>query len=459
MYVRKFEAETIDQALKAIKEELGPDAIILKTITNKGLKGAFKKNRIEITAAISEKNYSAKAQVDRILNEEQKKTFYSDRASNISETLEKMGQSRASSISKTYSNNYSNAYKGLALNRQVKQSGDVSLEDFLAEEVLQRDREAEVPKLSRERLNERPNERPLDESAQHASKLDSEVQLQKEKVDHLEAKLFELARQLEKRERNTPFGIESLCSYLRPLGISNYTIQELVKKATFELGQSELESADNVFELALREMLGRIKTEMPLFSDSGAGEDLTITVLIGADASGQTTMALKLCDLNEGSAVVKFNRIERERGFSEKFLKLDVKSAQTVAELMGSIRELEKDKRNIFIDYKTSQANSDETKSFIESLRRSFSRVEVIISISAVQSEAYSKNLIAKWREFADGINVSHLDLCLDFGALYNIAEGHPQLPYKFFGTGPTIPEDIEAASAERIIGSIFRLS
>ena len=41
MYVRKFEADSLDEALKTIKRDLGPDAIILKTVTNKGLKGAF----------------------------------------------------------------------------------------------------------------------------------------------------------------------------------------------------------------------------------------------------------------------------------------------------------------------------------------------------------------------------------------------------------------------------------
>ena len=43
MYVKKFESETLDEVLRDIKKELGPDAIILKTVTNKGLKGAFKK--------------------------------------------------------------------------------------------------------------------------------------------------------------------------------------------------------------------------------------------------------------------------------------------------------------------------------------------------------------------------------------------------------------------------------
>ena len=67
MYVQKFEGETLDEALKQVKSQLGPDAIILKTVTNKGLKGAFKKSKIEITAAISESSYTKKARVDHVL--------------------------------------------------------------------------------------------------------------------------------------------------------------------------------------------------------------------------------------------------------------------------------------------------------------------------------------------------------------------------------------------------------
>lgn len=42
MYVRKFEAETMEEALRSIKQELGPDAIILKTVTNKALRVLLK---------------------------------------------------------------------------------------------------------------------------------------------------------------------------------------------------------------------------------------------------------------------------------------------------------------------------------------------------------------------------------------------------------------------------------
>src|SRR5690606_17570027 len=95
MHVRKFEAETLEQALKDIKRELGPDAIILKTVSNAGLKGAFKKSKIEITAAISEKSYTKKARVDSVLNDDQKETFYQDQAGYIANMIDRHDQSKA----------------------------------------------------------------------------------------------------------------------------------------------------------------------------------------------------------------------------------------------------------------------------------------------------------------------------------------------------------------------------
>ena len=69
MHVRKFQGDTIEDTLKQIKSELGPDAIILKTTTNRGLKGAFKRSRVEVTAAITEKTYLKKATLESAVGE------------------------------------------------------------------------------------------------------------------------------------------------------------------------------------------------------------------------------------------------------------------------------------------------------------------------------------------------------------------------------------------------------
>ena len=96
MYVKKFEAETMNEAFNKIKQELGPDAIILKTTTNKGIKRAFKKNKIEITAAISEKNYIKKSKVDHVLNDQEKEKLYKNNSSYISKVINTYNKSSPS---------------------------------------------------------------------------------------------------------------------------------------------------------------------------------------------------------------------------------------------------------------------------------------------------------------------------------------------------------------------------
>ena len=123
MFVKKFEADTLEEALKAVKFELGPDAIILKTITNNGLKGAFKKKRIEITAAISDRSFEKKAKVDKVLNDEQKEAFYQKPAATIKESIHKYNTSPGQS--------QDSSYGALGLNKVVNtiSKGTASLAD------------------------------------------------------------------------------------------------------------------------------------------------------------------------------------------------------------------------------------------------------------------------------------------------------------------------------------------
>ena len=50
------------------------------------------------------------------------------------------------------------------------------------------------------------------------------------------------------------------------------------------------------------------------------------------------------------------------------------------------------------------------------------------------------------------------MDLCVSFGSIYNLHKAYNEIPLKFFGTGPVVPDDIEGASAERIMAGLFHL-
>ena len=117
MFVKKFEGESLDETLQSVKRELGPDAIILKTITNKGLKSAFGKSRIEITAAISEQNYEKKSKVDHVLSEPQKEEFYKAPASRINNMIDDYNTNSSQPTKKA------GGYGSMGLNKVVNTIG------------------------------------------------------------------------------------------------------------------------------------------------------------------------------------------------------------------------------------------------------------------------------------------------------------------------------------------------
>src|SRR6185437_4778530 len=73
MQVKKFEAPTIQEALDTIKRELGPEAIILQTKTNKRGFGLMSRTSVEVTAAVSDRSMQKKKFVETHLPEKSKK--------------------------------------------------------------------------------------------------------------------------------------------------------------------------------------------------------------------------------------------------------------------------------------------------------------------------------------------------------------------------------------------------
>lgn len=493
MYVRKFEADTIEEALKDIKRELGPDAIILKTLTNKGLKGAFKKKKIEITAAISEKTYTKKAHVDAVLNTDQKEEFYSGSSSYISNMIDRHEDSR----SKTNPNQNlavtNTGYGSLGLNKTVASTKNIAnnlkngLDDFLSlgekennsefdfeEELLSAKAPAnyqyeEVKTKAAAQSNRAENQVQAAPQVKNyetrASMISEEIhEKQKNRIEELEKKLYELTRNVEKIQKREPVGIYQLRTTLRSLEINDEFIQKLIKKALFELSENDVENVDLVFEFALREMMSVVQTAMPIFSSTD-NKAPAVTIFVSESSSGQSSIVQKICALKSDSVIIKndsrkLNKSnENAPSFAEKMFNMKVIHAGTIAEIVTETRKNLEEGKCVFIDYKCLESEVNETKKLVDGMRRSFPKVEVLITLSAIHSELYNKRIVATYRRLSDGIVATHLDACLNFGALFNVSEETRDLPYKFYGTGEVVPDDLEAATAERILAGLFKLS
>lgn len=490
MFVRKFEADTIEEALKDIKRELGPDAVILKTITNKGLKGAFKKKKIEITAAISEKNYVKKAQVDHVLNDNQKEEFYSGSAGYIANMIDKHDLSQEKRSLQTNNQNTSknmSGYGNAGLNRTVNSTKGIAsqikegLDDFLSlgekedrptkgnsrDFNFDDEMEATRPIQAAPQRSVAPVARTASAPASPSPKnlIGEEMfEKQKNKIDDLEKKLFELTRNFERIHKKEPIGIYQLRTTLRSLDINEIYIQQLIKKGLFELTDTDVENADIVFEFALREMMNTVSVALPMFSSTDSKKTPTITVFLSESSCGQTSMVQKIGAMKPDSVIIRnsnlnTNSIQEKSPFAEKIFGMNVIKTHTIAEIVSECRKAMENGKSIFIDYKCHELESNETKKFIDGLRRAFSKVEVLITLSAIHTELYNRKVLGTYRRLSDGVVVSHLDACLNFGALFNITQDIKDLPYKFFGTGEVCPDDIEAATAERLLAGIFKLS
>jgi flagellar biosynthesis protein FlhF len=507
MFVKKFEADTLEEALKAVKVELGPDAIILKTITNNGIKGAFKKKRIEITAAISERSYEKKAKVDKVLNDDQKEAFYQKPASSIKETIQKYNGSRPEA---------GGGYGSMGLNKVVntlakgtasladvtnKTSSIIknSLDDFLTDgddtsfeldsevdepityqrpaQPTGRGKYAEPPQprqVSRpapvqQDYEEAPLRREKEASSREAhsvsreayNELKQELRTQQHKIELLEQKILEFSQnyQFNQKHLNEAQGIFQLRTTLKTLDVDEAHILDLIKKANYELSKEDLENPDVIFEFALKEMAGSINTSMPLFARVDSGEPV-ITVLISEAASGQSTMGMKIAVLKKDVVLIQYSQDAQNNGstdFAAQVFGVRVEKVQNFSEVVGLSRKAMEAGKSVLVDLRLNSKSSDETKKFIETLKRGFNHVEVLSTLSAIHSELYNRKIIARYKDIVDGVIISHVDLCMNFGALFNVHKAHNKIPLKFFGTGPMVPDDIEGATAERLMAGLFQ--
>ncbi|CAN5470401.1 hypothetical protein BH10BDE1_BH10BDE1_25770 [soil metagenome] len=90
MRVKKFEAKSMKDALRMVKAELGPDAVILGARENKRSFGLAGESSYEITAAVSESTLQKKRFVEARLRDDDKEKFRTSGASAQKRMIEKM---------------------------------------------------------------------------------------------------------------------------------------------------------------------------------------------------------------------------------------------------------------------------------------------------------------------------------------------------------------------------------
>lgn len=295
-----------------------------------------------------------------------------------------------------------------------------------------------------------------------------------EQVQEMKVILHDILR-LQGAARNTgePLHpeIEEIAIRLRAAGVLPSIISELQRSlATMTSASSKQADAqvqENSSELYLaatiRFILREIQTTPSAFGASGTQE---IHVVIGPSGAGKTTTLAKIgamLGLKKGLRVglvsmdsMKVGATEQLRVFS-KILGLEFAELRDPDEL-EAFAQKRYDLDVILVDTVGRPAATKSQHDFIRLLKSSILPIRFHILLAAAMKNRDMEETVRAY-QFTNPSSIlfSKLDESWAFGEIFNIASSF-KIPISFFGTGPNVPDDIEMASKERVVERLLRI-
>jgi flagellar biosynthesis GTPase FlhF len=171
-------------------------------------------------------------------------------------------------------------------------------------------------------------------------------------------------------------------------------------------------------------------------------------------------MAIKLAILNDKARIIRLrpnNNSGSTGDFATKIFGLNVINVSGISDLMTECRKAKEAGVKLVIDLKLQNSKEADSKKILQILEKNFESLDVVLNISAIHSEAYNRKILGRYKEYLDGVVVTFMDQCMNFASIINLNYTNLNLPLIFFGTGEMIPDDIEGASAERLLAGTFK--
>lgn len=496
MQVKKFEAPTIQEALKVIKRELGPEAIILSTKENKKGFGLMSKNSVEVTAAISEKDLKKKLQAEKGLPKEVKEKIWNGSAEKQADIYNTYfeRQLKASGKDKVEIGAASRAKRQAEERAILSQATATAVEED--EPLLSNVRETRYADIMDDE-GARPARNTQRQATQQAqsqnqaqanarSRLNVSVPAieKSEKVKSLEQDIEQLkaiitdlsksqASSLQAREINDHF-LESdaqmeLVQNLVGSGIEKRFARELAKKVFFDLvgPERENESAvqDKLAELLYEDVkVANILASVGTKAEGSGGA--SVISFVGPTGVGKTTTLAKIA-----SKAILENKLRVGLINLDSYKVAAADQLSTYARIMGvpfrSVASPEELQQAIYdfnsldlilVDTTGRSQKDQENLLQLKNVLAGIEGMRSVLMVSATTRDADLNDVLSRFKIFnPSGIVFSKLDETGVYGAIYN-AHKRTGLPLLYFTVGQRVPEDIEIASKERVVDLILDL-
>src|SRR5919197_745556 len=410
MHVKRFEAADMAEALRLVKLELGPNAVILSTRQIKkgsGAFGIFGRSFVEVTAA-----------VDR-------------EAIDTPRPAPQPPPPAAAPVRATTPE--------LADMAQVL-------------DPLQRDVEAMKDLLQQLALKERLT------PPMNLHGLEREFTVVKRMVEQLVRQQQDSAMPL--------FAASLMPCYqrLRASGMDETLARHLIEKAQNSLEPDKLSEAASVQEHVARLVMKSTPVSGPL--QAPAGEPI-IAAFVGPTGVGKTTTIAKLAAhyaLGNKRKVAlltldtyRIAAVEQLRLFA-KIIGLPVDVVLTADELAQALAR-HRDKEIVLIDTAGRSQRDALQMAELTTFFTENQHIGVHLVLSSTASVPNLHDTVARFKHLGlTSLVFTKLDESTVFGPLLSTAL-HAQLPMSYFTTGQRVPEDIEVATPERVVDLILNVS
>ena len=441
MLVKTFQAASMPEALRMVKAELGPDAMILSTKKERtgGFLGFFSKQVYRVTAAIDPVRKQAQPPAaplayreapprERTAREEMESSMLAPLARELKDLREKV-----ESLTRREEEARVEVKQADGAEAADRDDGGINLKNIPRSDL------EEIKKLLLATLA-KSQEGGGAKDIQWPTIADSGVREQQSGADLL--------------PDDSPLARELAAS-----GVST----ELIRKIVDTLNTLPLESGNQTVKGRLGETLGRlIKFAGTLKLKKNSPR---IIALVGPTGVGKTTTTAKLAAmyaLNRGNKVAlvtmdifRVGAVEQLKTYS-RIMGIPLEVASTPKELEKAV-EKHSGCDLIFIDTAgrshKDKEKLDEMKNFLDDKIP----MEVYLCLSATTKDRELEEILNRFRIFqVSKVVFTKIDECESFGNMVNLLM-KDNLQIAYFTTGQRVPEDIEIATPAKLADMIFR--
>lgn len=500
MQVKKFEAPTIQEALDTIKRELGPEAIILQTKTNKRGFGLLSKGSVEITAAISDRSIQKKKYVETRIQEDKRQEIkrlpatrqadifnkyaekYLDRrANNTQDRVEVSTKAQP----KPLKERVQSAFQQVASNNQT---ADPATNHVTKTRYIDIAEDNSIEKLNSAKANK---DKSLADEVRNLKQIIRELKEVKNPPSPEEPSVAEPsvavsqtpARMAPATLLTVPHATEPSVSIgiSGPLndafdqlilnGLDKRFAISLVKQIESELGKDKVNDPETIADMLAFGIMNTTEVQSPLLTFGNTNQEQPASrpeflALVGPTGVGKTTTLAKIASEAILKRKLKVGLINLDSykvaAFDQlatyaKILGVPFRSANSAEDVKAVIQDFQH-MDLVLVD--TTGRSQRDTASLRE-LQQMLSvipnlRTNLVLSVTTRDTELYDTT--TRFSIFRPlGLIMSKLDEATIHGSIYNVSQ-KAKLPLIYFTTGQRVPEDLEEASRERVAALILDL-